>query len=101
SASSRHACVTTLWSITLDGQPVKVDDFVAAERRDLGMRGLQGYLAMNALAPGPHELVVSWNPDASGGDKDATRAYRIPFWFAPPYQLDLAPAPAADAAPVE
>ncbi|HET9032224.1 MAG TPA: hypothetical protein VFN25_04890 [Dokdonella sp.] len=97
STMSRHACLISLWSITLDGQPVEVDDFVAAEHRDLGMRGLQGYLAMNALVPGQHELVVTWNPAASAGD--ASRTYRIPFWFAPPYQLDLAPANAAEALP--
>ena len=91
SSTSRHACLTSLWSVALDGQPIDVKDFVAAERRDLGMRGLQGYLAMSALAPGKHELVVTWNSTAPKSKRDTAHDYRIPFWFAPPYQLDLAP----------
>lgn len=96
-SKSRHDCLAGLWSVTLDGQPIEVNEFVAAERRDLGMRGLQGYLSMNALAPGQHELVVTWNPVAETGEKDARHTYRIPFWFAPPYQLDLAPGVSQDA----
>ncbi len=91
SPMSRHACLITLWSVALDGQPIDVKDFVAAERRELGMRGLQGYLSMDALAPGKHALVVTWNPSAGKGESAAQHKYRIPFWFAPPYQLDLAP----------
>ena len=96
SSTSRHACLTSLWSVALDGQPIDVKDFVAAERRDLGMRGLQGYLAMGALEPGKHELVVTWNSTAPKSKRDTAHDYRIPFWFAPPYQLDLAPVAGAN-----
>ncbi len=95
-ADSRHACLTSLWTVALDGQPIEVKDFVAAERRDLGMRGLQGYLAMDALEPGKHELVVTWNSTAPKSKRDTAHDYRIPFWFAPPYQLDLAPVAGAN-----
>ena len=99
-ARERHACVAGLWTLAFDGQSVDVAAFDAAERRDLGMRGLLGYLAMAGLAPGRHELVAVWN--AAETSKRLSRqpvTYTIPFWFAPPYQLDVAPVEAPDIAP--
>lgn len=89
-----HACVAGLWSLSLDGRVVDASVFEAAERRDFGMRGLQGYLPMAGLVAGRHELRATWN--AAGGERRSqkSREYIIPFWFAPPYQLDYAP-PAA------
>lgn len=91
-SSVRHACLAGLWTVTLDGAVVDVGAFDFAERRDLGTRGLQGYLPTGTLTPGRHEIVLRWNV---GGDAKERRLreriYRIPFWFAPPYQLDYSP----------
>lgn len=84
----RRECLVGLWSVALDARPIALDAFEAAERRDLGLRGLHGYLSLAGLAPGPHELLVQWRGDAAA----PPRRYRIPFWFSPPYQQDLAPA---------
>jgi len=94
-------CLAALWQVQLDQRPVAMTEFITTERRQLGIRGLQAYLPLAGLAPGRHELVVTWNPHGSeaGDDElDEPVEYRIPFWFAPPYQLDL-PAAAEDAAP--
>lgn len=84
----RRQCLAGLWSVALDARPVALDTFETAERRDLGLRGLHGYLSLAGLAPGPHELLVQWR----GGASSPPRRYRIPFWFSPPYQQDLSPA---------
>ncbi len=88
-------CLTRLWQVSLDGRPVSIADFLAAERRDLGMRGLQGYLSLSGLAPGRHELLVTWNPERIGEQETEPNEHRIAFWFAPPYQLDLGETAAA------
>ncbi|WMJ68398.1 hypothetical protein [Stenotrophomonas sp. 24(2023)] len=76
-------CLALLWTVTLDGVPVDLAGFMPMERRDLDMRGLVGYLPMAGLAPGRHDLALTWN--AAGGAKgvDRARDYRIPFWYAP------------------
>ncbi|MCQ4165759.1 hypothetical protein [Tahibacter harae] len=175
---ARRRCLAGLWRVRIDDRPAALDDFIVAERRDLGMRGLQGYLSLSGLAPGRHELRVEWqgaaalengqtvmgeaaktgeaapgmapgaadsvavaegkvgvpnspgvpnptekvdvpnptanlasvpnlapmsekvgvpnpaNPTAAGASGTAAPpvVYRIPFWFSPPYQQDLAPA---------
>ncbi len=98
-ATTRRACVAALWTVSLDGQPVDVGGFDFAERRDLGLRGLQGYVTTGGLVPGRHELVVTWNAvRPSGHQRAREQRWRIPFWFAPPYQLDYtAPAPVPEA----
>ncbi len=101
-SADRHACVAGLWTLGIDGRALDASSFESAERRDLGMRGLQGYVPMAGLAAGRHELQIVWN--AAGGERRSRKAktYVIPFWFAPPYQLDYAPpAGVADPAPVE
>lgn len=77
------ACLTSLWTVTLDGKPVPLDDFVPTERRDLDLRGLLGYIPIAHLAPGRHDLHLLWN--AGGGDEGELRQreYFIPFWFTP------------------
>lgn len=89
-ALRRRACLGELWQVSLDTRPVDLGEFVPAERRDLGQRGLQGYLPLDGLAPGRHVVRVRWNAAAAAG-RPAVE-YRIPFWFSPPYQQDLAPA---------
>lgn len=93
--AQRHACLAGLWALSLEGRTIDVAAFIAAERRDIGLRGLQGYIPMAGLAPGQHELVAIWNPHGGDSGKRRKREYRIPFWFAPPYQLDLEPAAVA------
>jgi hypothetical protein len=88
--SSRRACLAQLWEVSLDARPVDLAAFVSAERRDLEQRGLQGYLSLAGLAPGAHVLRVRRNAAAAAGGRPAD--FRIPFWFSPPYQQDLAPA---------
>lgn len=76
-------CLASLWTVTLDGEPVPLQDFVPAERRDLELRGLLGYIAIADLAPGRHDLHLLWN---AGGGKEGLlreREYFIPFWFTP------------------
>lgn len=92
SSSARRACLSGLWTLSLDGHALDATDFDFAERRDLGLRGLQGYVSIGHLAPGRHELVVTWNAGskATRGERKSTRDL-IPFWFAPPYQLDYTP----------
>ncbi|WP_298577605.1 hypothetical protein [uncultured Luteimonas sp.] len=77
------ACIARLWSVTLDGEPVSLAGFLPAERRDLGLRGIVGYLDMAALAHGRHDLHLVWNAD--GGDRGVRRRreYTIPFWLSP------------------
>lgn len=78
-----RACVAALWTVTLDGQPVSLDDFVPMERRDLGQRGLLGYVEVARLRTGLHTLQLTWN--AAGEERGALRRreYHIPFWFTP------------------
>ena len=87
------ACHARLWSARMDGKPVALDAVVLSERRDLELRGLQGYVPLAGFAPGPHVLEVTWNPRgpirAAGEDGVKRTTYRIPFWFAPAYQLEL------------
>lgn len=64
---ARRACLVGLWRVHVDDRPVALAEFVAAERRDLGMRGLQGYLSLAGLAPGRHELRVEWRGVVGGG----------------------------------
>lgn len=87
--AQRQSCLAGLWQVTLDAVPVDLAGFVLAERRDIGQRGLQGYLSLAGLAPGRHELRVGWNAGGPAAAKPVE--YRIPFWFSPPYQQDLAP----------
>ena len=70
-------------SITLDGKPVNLADFVPFERRDLEMRGLVGYLPLQGLAPGRHDLHLVWHAQGESTGPDRRREYRIPFWYTP------------------
>ena len=93
-SEQRRACVAHLWTIELDGHAVDADSFVFSERRDLGLRGLLGYVSMTGAAPGRHELSAVWN--AAGGTSGPARRqeYRIPFWFSPGVELEAETEPA-------
>lgn len=91
--ATRLACLAGLWTVSLDGAPVALDGFLAAERRDLGLRGLQGYLPMADLAAGQHDLLLVWNAGggAQGGSRE--RRFHIPFWLSPGYDIGRDEAP--------
>ena len=81
-------CLASMWQLTLDGEPVPLDDFLPIERRDLQLRGLVGYIQIAQLPQGRHDLRLAWNPD--GGDEGDLRRrdYRIPFWSTPALNRD-------------
>ena len=100
-AAAAPDCVRALWTASLDGEPVALADFLPAERRDLGLRGLQGYVPMQGLSAGRHDLHLVWN--AGGGEEGRTREreFHIPFWLSPGFELALEPAKAPEeSAPV-
>lgn len=76
-------CLARLWTITLDGTPVALDAFVPMERRDLEMRGLVGYLPLQGLTPGRHDLRLVWNAQSTAKGRERRREFQIPFWYAP------------------
>ncbi|MBX3697895.1 MAG: hypothetical protein R3F08_05580 [Dokdonella sp.] len=95
-------CLASMWTVMLDDRAVDTATFVASERRDLGMRGLQGYVPLDGLAPGRHELAIARTLTSPKAKAARVERYRIPFWFAPQYQLDLpAPAPPPASGPPE
>lgn len=86
-------CLRRIWRVELNGKPVALDGFFIAERGDLGFRGLQGYLSLEAARPGPQHLRIVWNPAAdpdSGEDSPfPTRLeHSIPFLLAPDWGTD-------------
>ncbi|WP_152983371.1 hypothetical protein [Stenotrophomonas chelatiphaga] len=82
-ARTAVACLARLWTITLDGAPVALDAFVPMERRDLEMRGLVGYLPLQGLPPGRHDLRLVWNAQSTAKGRERRREFQIPFWYAP------------------
>lgn len=92
-ASAGQACLASMWSVTLDGVPVALDEFIATERRDLGMRGLLGYIEVSGLRPGLHRLHLEWNAEGGESGPLRRREYRIPFWFTPGVDQAAAGAP--------
>ncbi len=98
-AAASADCLRRLWEVRLDGQPQSLAGFMPAERADLGLRGLAGWLPLNGLAPGPHRLEVIWRPrpeqDALQQDYVPKRQrHVIPFVWDPEAAADPAlPAP--------
>jgi hypothetical protein len=84
-AATGSACLRMLWTIELDGQPVSLDALQPAQRNDLGMRGLQGYLPLADATPGMHLLVLRRQVPEGVEESEAQRRteFRIPFLFAP------------------
>lgn len=83
----RAACLRRLWSLQLNGQAVDISAFLPAERRDLGLRGLAGWIELGGLKPGPQLLEVRWRPESLQVEVDdyvpEGRTFRIPFVYAP------------------
>jgi hypothetical protein len=95
-ASDPVACLRQLWSVTIDGAPVSLADFEAAQRADLAMRGLIGLVPLAGLEPGLQRIEVVWNPSSSGEDAPlddryaaASITYVIPIAFAPDFEMPL------------
>ncbi|MEJ2516156.1 MAG: hypothetical protein P8102_13190 [Gammaproteobacteria bacterium] len=95
-AADRTACLRRLWAVSIDGRPVPMAGFEAAERGDIGMRGLIGLVPMAGLEPGLRRIEVVWNPQAAGqaappDDRytQASRRYVIPIAFAPDFEMPL------------
>ncbi len=89
-------CLRDLWSVTINDIPVSMTDFEAAERADIGMRGLIGIVPLTGLDPGLQRIEVVWNPGASDetallDDRytQASNRYVIPIAFAPDFELPL------------
>lgn len=87
-AATAAACLRTLWEVRLDGVVQSLEGFRPAERADLGLRGLAGWLPLNGSAAGPRQLEVIWRPrpeqDALTEDYVPQRIrHRIPFLWSP------------------
>ena len=89
-------CLRRLWAVSIDGKPVPMEDFAAAECMDIGMRGLMGLVPLAGLAPGLRAIAVQWNPGSTDQDRpiddrysQINRTYTIPIAFAPGYELPL------------
>lgn len=87
-AALATGCLASLWQLTLDGEPVPLDDFMPIERRDLQLRGLVGYIAIAHLPQGRHDLRLAWNPDGDDDGDLRRRDFRIPFWSTPALNRD-------------
>ncbi len=92
----RVGCLRQLWSVSIEGEIVPMEEFIAAERADLGMRGLVGLVPLDGLEPGLKRIQVIWNPDGEEGrapvDDRYTRVsstYDIPIAFSPAFERAL------------
>lgn len=90
------ACLLRMWTVTLNGVPINTSGFLAAERRDLRMRGLVGAVPLYEVAPGLQLLEIIWNASSAPGEApmddryaNARLEHRIPFLFTPDYERDL------------
>jgi hypothetical protein len=95
-AAERVGCLRQLWAVSIDEQPVSMESFRAAERLDIGMRGLIGLVPMAGLSPGLRTIRVEWNPNLRDEDTlvddrytQITSTFDIPIAFAPNYELQL------------
>jgi len=75
------ACLQQMWTVTLDGKPVSLTDFVPIERRDLELRGIVGYIRLSGMAPGRHDLALVWNQQGELKGPQRRRSFSIPFWY--------------------
>lgn len=89
-------CLRQLWAVSIDGTPVSIETFEAAERADLKMRGLIGLVPLTGLEPGLRRIEVVWYPGASEGSTplddryvQLNNTYVIPIAFSPNYELSL------------
>ncbi len=81
------ACLRKLWELKLDGEVQSLESFQPAERGDLNLRGLAGWIALSGQ-PGPRRLEAIWRPrpeqDALTDDYVPRRTrHVIPFLWSP------------------
>ena len=95
-APDRIACLRQLWTVSIEGSSVSMEEFGPAERADLGMRGLIGLVPLSGLEPGLRKIKVAWNPGATeeAGPIDdrytqMNSQYVIPIAFSPDFELSL------------
>ncbi len=93
--AERVDCLRQLWTVSIDGTPVPMSNFIAAERADIGMRGLMGIVPLSGLEPGMHTIEVVWSSfvtDIEALDDrypDVNFEYAIPFAFTPSFEMQL------------
>jgi hypothetical protein len=92
----RVACLRQIWAVSIEGKPVPMENFVPAERADLGMRGLIGLVPLASLEPGLRRIEVIWNPNAVEeavqlDDRyvQVSSRYVIPIAFSPDFEMPL------------
>lgn len=86
-------CLRKIWALELDGAPAELQGMVISERRDLGYRGLSGWIDLRGSKPGPRELRVTWRP---APEQDLvlddylreSAVYRIPFLWSPEFAAE-------------
>ena len=89
-------CLRQLWTVSIEGVPVPMANFLPAERADLGMRGLIGLVPLSGLEPGLRNIEVAWNPGAAGETdllddryQQLNFTYVIPIAFSPNFERPL------------
>lgn len=89
-------CLRQLWTVSIDGNPVPVSNFVPAERADLEMRGLIGLVPLAGLPPGLRQIEVVWNPTATAESlpiddryTQVSNRFVIPIAFSPNIEMPL------------
>ncbi len=95
-APDRVACLRQLWTVSIEGNSVSMQEFGSAERADLGMRGLIGLVPLSGLEPGLRNIEVIWNPGATEEEgpiddryTEINSRYVIPIAFAPDFEMAL------------
>ena len=81
-------CLAQLWRVEINGRRVSLDGFVPMQRNDLELRGLQGWISLAGVVPGPQRLAVTWRPPGLSAEHvddwlPPTIEHEIPFLFAP------------------
>ena len=98
--SSGLDCLRRLWQVSLGDRNLPPDELIPAQRFDLNLRGLIGVIPLDGLTPGRHTLELRWNAEGDASQLDdryefEELSYRIPFVFAPAYEMGLEPREAA------
>jgi len=92
------ACLRLIWEVSLDGVSQSLEGFVPAERADLGLRGLSGWIPLNGTSAGPRRLEVIWRPrpeqeTLSEDYVPKQTRHVIPFLWSPEAAAEPAAAP--------
>ena len=76
------ACVSRLFEVAIDGEPVASPDYVFYRHPESDQRGLLALPAVGELEPGRHLLTVEKRPPREDPDGEASpsRTYSVPSW---------------------